>query len=661
MRINQFKIVNYRGLELASADRLDESPLTLLTGRNGTGKSLILEALTALWSGNINLPEFVGPYGNALSISIALRLDESEYEAIDKWRLARGMSTAARSSLHQLEAVSTNKERTGSFSTIDDVVETLRNDLFAQEHPFATIDLLSARRQVSVSTSTSVDLNMLDRSSSAQQRRNMYEQEIRWKSGMQMPDVGSYLTSLDYRDFISRRQGVQEKDEYGRLVEIFFKATGKKITLPQYDPETTHSAILVKLPSDQTHGLADLSNGEREMLGMLYYVSQLSAQGGVLLLDEPEKHLHPSLQLAVLRAMTEVADRGQILVVTHSPALIASAAPQDVLVVNAAWKTDGNQISSVVDDDQQADVLLDLGIARRDLIQADMLIVVEGGDDERRIKMLFPEEVAGARFLVAGSRYGVLQAAATLRRLHLEMPWICVIDRDFSDEDEVAKLTADKRVFVWEARMIENVLLSVPLLTRALAAKADPDGLISGEFSLIIDSFKEQAKNQFVEASVRQFMPEVSSSSVPNPVDRIEKDLLIERDLWAARADAYAGIRADVLSDLDQRWTAEWHLFVDGKRVLAEIQRRWPVYKNTASLVDNLLVFARESSGLMPKRAIDLKDALIGLKAHSALAIKTADVISDQEKEELATKLAAVESPDDELNASPQFAGNGGC
>jgi len=552
MRITHFKIENYRGLRLAALDGLAVQPLTLLTGKNGTGKSLVLEALTAAWSGNINLPEFVGPYGYSMTIELAVSLEDREYDLVDEWRTARELPRAARQSEHVIEAVATNRESTGMYRRRDSLVETLQNPLFAREHPFASIDLLSARRQVSLTTTTSVDLALLDRTAAAEQRKMMYDQEIRWKTAMQMPDIGAYLTSLDYRDYVATRDGIATENDYAKLQEIFQRASGKRITLPTYDPSSTKSSIKVALPSGQTHPLEDLSNGEREMLGMLYYVSQLSALGGVLLLDEPEKHLHPTLQLAVLKAMMSIASRGQILVVTHSPGLISSSPSEQVVVVRPAWEAPGNQLQRVADSDNQAEILSDLGLARRD---------------------------------------SVLRTADALRGLDVGVPWTCVVDRDFLTDTEVANIASDGQVFVWDARMLENVLL-VPELVEGILMPALPQpGNIGAILAETVGSLRPAAVEQFIDARLARHQPPDGSdgqasdgaSARTQGLDKIQRQVQSQVELWTHRLEVYPRVRSEVTAEISANWDSDWRLYVDGKRVFAELQRRFPVYKSGSS------------------------------------------------------------------------------
>lgn len=663
MRIRWFEIDNYRGIRNAKAENLDESPLVLITGRNGTGKSLVLEAIAAVWSGNINLPDLVGPYGASLRIRIAVKLEQSEKAAIDSWRDARGMSRAEHKAEHLLEVMSMNSEESGFYSEQDEVLETLMNPVFSRSHPFTSIDLLSARRQVSIDTSTSVDLKMLDRTSVADDRRRMYEQEIRWKSSMQMPDIGTYLTSLDYRDFIAARDGHAERGEYDRLAEIFMEATGKGILKPKFDPMAVETFINVHLTSGATHRLEDLSNGEREMLGMLYYVSQLSANGGVLLLDEPEKHLHPSLQLAVLKAMMHVADRGQLLVVTHSANLISAAQMDKVLVVEGAWNVPGNQITKIMDADDTAGLLAELGVTKRELFQFDFMVVLEGEHDKARLSLAFPDYFARAKVIVAGSRENVLKLHGSMEALGLPIPWICIIDRDFYLEAEYRSQSNKDNLFIWNFRMFENVFLDASLIAKVL----EPTGAEIGDVERFMEQLAEQNKNasydQFVEYGIRRLQVSSTSSETPRKaIDRVHGRLIAQFDDLSFRVDNYSVMRGEIEKFIDELWNDDWRKVVSGKKILAGVQKKWNAFSSAALLVNAVLIKSRESSEMMPLEMTRLSEKF---KELSSAREQTGNVISVVENVELdelvnSRSMSIMDRPKG-LNGDDEFNNSYGC
>jgi hypothetical protein len=72
---------------------------------------------------------------------------------------------------------------------------------------------------------------------------------------------------------------------------------------------------------EHSHPLDDLSSGERQMLIQLYLVSRWLQAGGLVLLDEPDLHMHPSLVDRFIARMHEVvaAKQGQLVLTSHLP------------------------------------------------------------------------------------------------------------------------------------------------------------------------------------------------------------------------------------------------------------------------------------------------------------------------------------------------------
>jgi AAA domain, putative AbiEii toxin, Type IV TA system len=116
--------------------------------------------------------------------------------------------------------------------------------------------------------------------------------------------IAPLLASLDYVDLLAQREGRPPTGEYDTLVQTFAAATSKQILRPSLDPYSPQGASLfVETPAGVRHRLDALSSGEQEVLGLTYFIRRLSARGGVLLIDEPELHLHPSLQRAFFSAV----------------------------------------------------------------------------------------------------------------------------------------------------------------------------------------------------------------------------------------------------------------------------------------------------------------------------------------------------------------------
>jgi predicted ATP-binding protein involved in virulence len=74
--------------------------------------------------------------------------------------------------------------------------------------------------------------------------------------------------------------------------------------------------------TDKFHYSEDLSSGEQQCILLMYLASRWLMPGGIMLIDEPDLHLHESLQRHFVRELQKVvveAKQGQLIVTSHSP------------------------------------------------------------------------------------------------------------------------------------------------------------------------------------------------------------------------------------------------------------------------------------------------------------------------------------------------------
>ncbi len=76
----------------------------------------------------------------------------------------------------------------------------------------------------------------------------------------------------------------------------------------------------VKLANGETHTLDELSSGEHQVLIMLFMVQRWLQPGGVVLIDEPDLHLHPSLVSPLLATLENIIQKkqGQLILTSHA-------------------------------------------------------------------------------------------------------------------------------------------------------------------------------------------------------------------------------------------------------------------------------------------------------------------------------------------------------
>ena len=94
----------------------------------------------------------------------------------------------------------------------------------------------------------------------------------------------------------------------------------------------------------ETLDLSQLSDGERSFLAMICDLGRRLALAnprlenplygsGVVLIDELELHLHPKWQRQIVHKLTTTFPRCQFIATTHSPQVVASVEPDQVLLL----------------------------------------------------------------------------------------------------------------------------------------------------------------------------------------------------------------------------------------------------------------------------------------------------------------------------------------
>ena len=96
---------------------------------------------------------------------------------------------------------------------------------------------------------------------------------------------------------------------------------GKEID-SQVRPGENRLRVRIKGKRGQWHAIDDLSAGEHQVLIQIYLVSRWLEPGGIVMIDEPDLYLHPSLTssfLARLESLVVDERQGQLLVTSHDP------------------------------------------------------------------------------------------------------------------------------------------------------------------------------------------------------------------------------------------------------------------------------------------------------------------------------------------------------
>ncbi|MGE5586273.1 MAG: AAA family ATPase [Bacillota bacterium] len=205
----------------------------------------------------------------------------------------------------------------------------------------------------------------------------------------------------------------------------------------------------------------------------------------LLLVEEPEIHLHPSLETSMMEYLKRVSEDCQVFITTHSTNFLDTAEMRNVYLVS---RTASTQIQFV--DTEQAEIRIpkELGLRPSSFFLFDRLVFVEGPTDEEIIRewastlgLNLNRYNIGFIHMEGARNYAHYAASSTLTFLTKRrvQPWF-ILDRDERDESEIERLrklfNEDAPIKVLKKRELENYLVCPGALAKFITLKSQASG-----------------------------------------------------------------------------------------------------------------------------------------------------------------------------------------
>lgn len=132
--------------------------------------------------------------------------------------------------------------------------------------------------------------------------------------------------------------------------------------------------------------LSELSSGEQAFLAIIFTLRGYGLMDGLLIIDEPEQHLHPQMQSKMLEMIEDIADkyRLQVIMATHSPLMISETTINAVhrcSIQDSGTMVWSSTRSQFADDEYRLIQMLQYGYTAK-VFFVDTIIMVEGETDE---------------------------------------------------------------------------------------------------------------------------------------------------------------------------------------------------------------------------------------------------------------------------------------
>ena len=103
----------------------------------------------------------------------------------------------------------------------------------------------------------------------------------------------------------------------------YFKEANLLTELYDLDQKHFNRPVFKQKGCDRLVSIDCLSDGERQLYGLIIALMILEPYNSIILIDEPELALHPAWQQIILSIYAKIGQNNQFIVVTHSPQIIA--------------------------------------------------------------------------------------------------------------------------------------------------------------------------------------------------------------------------------------------------------------------------------------------------------------------------------------------------
>lgn len=328
-----------------------------------------------------------------------------------------------------------------------------------------------------------------------------------------------------YRLLLERDRGHARDDFYGdpsiQQLGALLAELGYEWSLESVNP--LRNQYDVKLQKQGASFLVSAaSSGERELLTYLFAIFALNVRDALIVVDEPELHLHPQWQQTLLHLFTRLAETtgNQFVLATHSPTFVA---PQSIQYVSRVYSDNQKSRlvrlnSAVLPDDRHLFNIVNSQNNER-IFFSDKVVLVEGLSDRivvERVLDIHGRARAGRTGVevVAVGGKGLFDAYASVLRA-CRIPFALIADQDYLEQIASEEI---KKLFVTNAQEIKRDVIEN-------VGSMDGDALVTAIDSAIAAGNWEDARNvwDYIKSRRRELKDNMSGEDTKRLNDYIDE------------------------------------------------------------------------------------------------------------------------------------------
>jgi len=241
--------------------------------------------------------------------------------------------------------------------------------------------------------------------------------------------------------------------------------------------ESVPSNLFIEIPSGETITFNDLSSGEKEVFFILSFFIRHNVENSIIVIDEPELHLHPELSRLLIRNMSSIKNGNQIWIATHNSEIIDEAGRDKTIYVSKNLINNKAEIITGDNEEGAIEQLKNLFGFSGYIGVAKNLVFLEGNNsspDRKFFSTLFPIEQSNFKIVPSNScetLYRINSVALTIMESNFGfMNFFLIRDRDFLTNDMIEKYNSHSsgNVYVLPKHELENYLINFDIITVVL-------------------------------------------------------------------------------------------------------------------------------------------------------------------------------------------------
>jgi predicted ATP-dependent endonuclease of OLD family len=331
MYINRIVLRDVRGFNMDILLRNDwtQEPLksVLFTGINGSGRTTVLTVIATLW-------EYFRYWMRRDGLDYILRFTRTgifadvEFAAIEIHALLdRPLWLFVSRDKEQLDAIKSNTGEAFFIGEIyvnpanidDSVYENFRAKSIPNAQVIEELDLRLQKLELGVSEVTKTpNMIFIEAERNIARSTNQNNEPHAEPLYSWLVNYGSRRRSPTNIERMLQNTKIRDPELFYTIlnrINQFF--VGKRLT------DFDNNLRLRVQVGEKSHTIHQLSSGEKQCLIMMFMVSRWMMDDGIVLIDEPDLHLHVSLQRHFIHELEKLvlSKNGQLIVASHSPEL----------------------------------------------------------------------------------------------------------------------------------------------------------------------------------------------------------------------------------------------------------------------------------------------------------------------------------------------------